>query len=423
MSVLAVVGLQWGDEGKGKVVDYLASSAHLVVRCQGGANAGHTVHVDGRTYVFHLVPSGILHPGTVGCIGNGAVVDPEALVREITELESQGVEVRGRLRVSHAAHLVLPLHRLLDAWYEAAPQGPTLGTTGRGIGPAYADKAGRVGLRVADLLDDRTLAAKLGALLERHRPVLGEHPGEAPGLGELLEGCRAVRDRLAPLVSDVPRLVNDAIDRGESVILEGAQGALLDLDHGTYPYVTSSSTAAGGLGAGCGVGPTRISSVIGVVKVYTTRVGSGPFPTEIEGPEADSLREKGHEFGATTGRPRRCGWFDLVAVRRAALVSHVAELVFTKVDVLGGLSRVRACTAYETRDGLRREYPMEPWLLEDARPVYRDFEGWASGPGGTSSGRLPAPAERYLRFLSSELRIPVRLVSSGAARQSMIAFS
>ncbi|MCK4547397.1 MAG: adenylosuccinate synthase [Candidatus Eisenbacteria sp.] len=418
MSVRVVVGLQWGDEGKGKVVDYLARDADYIVRYQGGANAGHTVKVEDRIYVFHLIPSGILHPSGICVIGNGVVVDPESLVEEIAGLESQGIDVCGRLRISHAAHLVLPVHRLLDQLYESSRDAPRIGTTGRGIGPAYSDKAGRVGIRMVDLLDEKSLEAKLTALLGRHRAVLAGAPNSPPGVSDLLQLCRGYHERLAPLISDVSAIINRAIDQGKSVLLEGAQGAHLDVDHGTYPYVTSSSTVAGGAPPGCGIGPARITGVIGIAKAYTTRVGEGPFPTELEGPEARHLKEKGREFGATTGRPRRCGWFDLLAVRRSAMINGVSELVITKIDVLDGLPSLKICVGYRTGDGLREQFPMEPWFLQDCQPLYREFDGW--GPGETSGGRLPSNARKYLDFISGELDIPIRLVSAGMGRADVI---
>ncbi len=423
MSVRVVVGLQWGDEGKGKVVDYLAERADVVARYQGGANAGHTVQVDDDSYVFHLIPSGILHPGKTCVIGNGVVLDPECLIREILYLEDRGVDVRNRLHVSHAAHLVLPIHCVLDRLYESSPESPSIGTTGRGIGPAYSDKAGRVGVRMVDLLDAGTLEAKLAALLARHAPTLARSAEEVPGVSDLLGMCNGYREHLASLVTDVSAIVNEAIDAQRAVLLEGAQGTLLDVDHGTYPYVTSSSTAAGAAAAGCGIGPTRIDTVIGVAKAYTTRVGEGPFPTEIGGAQADELRRAGNEVGATTGRPRRCGWFDLPAVRRAVRVNDVAELIITKVDVLDGLEAVRVCVGYRTSGGVRNEFPMEPWLLGDCRPIYREFKGWVSDKRKPSGERLPMEARSFLRFISEELGVPIRWVSAGVGRRDMIRFT
>jgi len=422
MSVRVVVGLQWGDEGKGKIVDGLSRDADLIARYQGGANAGHTVCVEGRAYVFHLVPSGILHPGKTCLIGNGVVVDPESLIREITEVESRGVAVRERLRVSHAAHLVLPVHRFLDLRYETSKDSIKIGTTGRGIGPAYSDKAGRVGIRMVDLLDPTGLEAKMKGLLARHAPALAGESKDLPALPALLDLCRGYRTQLAPLIGDISSILNRAIDDGKSVLLEGAQGTLLDVDHGTYPYVTSSNTTAGAAAAGCGIGPTKIDKVIGIAKAYTTRVGEGPFPTEMEGPEAEEIRRAGHEYGATTGRPRRCGWFDLPAVCRAVQLNGVSELVITKIDVLDGLEKVRVCVGYRTSDGVRNEVPMEPWLWDDCRPLYREFKGWGRGREGATSGRLPAAARRFLEFLSEELETPIRQVSAGVGRGDMIRF-
>jgi len=422
MSVRVIVGLQWGDEGKGKIVDVLAESADFIVRYQGGANAGHSVQVDGRSYVFHLIPSGILHSGKICAIGNGVVVDPECLIEEITGLEEQGVDVRSRLRISNAAHLVLPIHRLLDRLYESSEESPRIGTTGRGIGPTYSDRAGRVGIRMIDLLNPESLEGKLAALMARHRPALRDGSEECPDVPDLLDLCRGYREYLAPLMTDVPSILNDALDDGKSVLLEGAQGTLLDVDHGTYPFVTSSNTTAGAASVGSGIGPSRIDAVLGVAKAYTTRVGEGPFPTEIDGREAEALRRIGHEYGATTGRPRRCGWFDLPAVRRAVRLNDVSELVITKMDVLDGFSKVKVCVGYRTPDGVRNVFPMEPWLLDDCSPLYREFEGWAGGEAGAGSGCLPDQARRFLRFISDELHVPIRHVSAGVARRDMISF-
>lgn len=420
MGVRVVVGLQWGDEGKGKVVDWLAEEADLISRYQGGANAGHTVQADGRTSVFHLIPCGILHPGKVCAIGNGVVIDPECLIREMGDLERRGVQVRDRLFVSHAAHLVLPLHRILDGLWESSRYASPIGTTGRGIGPAYSDKAGRVGIRMVDLLDESSLGTKIGALVERHEKSLAPSSEPPIHLSEYVSACGEYRRHLAPLIADVSGLVNDAIDRGDSVLLEGAQGTLLDLDHGTYPYVTSSNPVAGAAGAGCGIGPTRITDVVGVVKAYTTRVGEGPFPTEIVGPEGDLLRRAGGEFGATTGRPRRCGWLDLVAVRRSARINHVSELIVTKLDVLDGLLSVHVCVDYRTPEGVLHDLPMEPWLLEKCEPVYREFEGWEKTVGGAPERGLPDAARRFLDFIASEIGVPIRMVSAGTGRRDMI---
>jgi len=419
MSVRVVVGLQWGDEGKGKVVDWLAEEADLVVRYQGGANAGHTVQVGGETYVFHLIPSGILHSAKVCVIGNGTVVDPETLVREIEDLERRGVRVRGRLHVSHAAHMVLPVHRAVDHLWESSPGAPRIGTTGRGIGPTYADKAARVGIRMGDLLDARELESKLRVLLARHAGTFAERGEAPPVLATLLEACGRYRECLGPLVADTASIVNAAIDRGQLVLLEGAQGTLLDVDHGTYPYVTSSSPVAGAAGGGSGIGPTRITEVIGVAKAYTTRVGEGPFPTEISGPEGEALQKAGNEFGATTGRPRRCGWLDLVALRRAAMINHVSEVIVTKLDVLAGLPEVRVCVEYQTPAGTGG-FPMEPHLLERCEPVYRTFEGWRETQPHAEDRSLPPQASRFLAFVASEIGAPIRRVSAGVGRQDMI---
>ena len=417
---IVVVGAQWGDEGKGKLVDVIAEKADWVVRYQGGANAGHTVVVDGRKLVFHLLPSGVLHPGITCVIGNGVVVDPEVLLREIDQISAQGEPLdRSRLVLSTDAHVIMPYHRQLDQLREAALGGAKIGTTGRGIGPTYEDKVARRGVRVADLLDAGALRARLGAVLpEKNRMITEWYGGAALDLDALLAWAAPLAARLRPFVEDTVELLDRAARAGEPVLLEGAQGTLLDVDHGTYPYVTSSSTVAGGACAGAGVGPTTIGAVVGIAKAYATRVGSGPFPTQAEGEPEERLRRVGGEFGATTGRPRRCGWFDAVLARHAVRLNGVTHLAITKLDVLSGLERVPVCVAYEGLDRV----PSGADALAAARPIYEELPGWSEDVSAARSwDELPLNARRYLDRLEELVGVPIGLVSVGPERQSVLA--
>ncbi len=420
MPCTVVVGAQWGDEGKGKIVDALSADADVVARYQGGPNAGHSVIHEGRTLVLHLVPSGILERHTRCYIGNGVVVDPKSLLDEVSRVESLGVDVRARLGVSAAAHLILPYHRAVEA---LAEQGPSaIGTTGRGIGFAYRDKAARSGVRVADLLEPDTFAERVDRRLERLRL---EYP-EVESLRDMngaallaeLAPCVAL---LEPLVCDVSEALHRALADGRRVLLEGAQGTLLDLDHGTYPFVTSSPASASGATLGVGLGPRAVDRVLGVTKAYATRVGNGPFPTEMPEEEAARLREAGEEYGATTGRPRRCGWLDLPALRYAARVNGLDALIVTKLDVLDRFEEIRAAVAYEC-DGARVDtYPNDASRLARCRPVFRTFPGWRHD---TTSARrwsdLPRPATEYLEWIEREVGVPIRTVSVGAARAAEV---
>jgi len=419
---VAVVGVQWGDEGKGKIVDVLSEQASVVARYQGGANAGHTVEVDGETFVQHLLPSGILYEDVRCLLGNGVVLDPWTLLEEIRELEERGIRVEGRLGVSSRAHLVLPYHQLLDGAREASRGSDRIGTTGRGIGPAYRDKVARVGLRVGDLRDPSRCREVLeprcreaNAALERYGAT------ERVDADELLGRLDEIRDRVLAYATDVGGEIRSTLARGGRVLLEGAQGSLLDVDHGTYPYVTSSTTTAGGAAAGVGIGPTVIDAVLGVVKAYTTRVGNGPFPTELEGEGADRLRELGNEYGATTGRPRRPGWFDGVAVRFAAGVNGLTNLAVTKLDVLDGLDELRVATGYELDGEPVAEYPDSSAGLERVRPVYEEMETWSEPTDGCRGWEeLPERARRYLVRLEAFANAPIRFVSVGSARREII---
>ncbi|HEY2955319.1 MAG TPA: adenylosuccinate synthase [Candidatus Eisenbacteria bacterium] len=420
MPCTVVVGAQWGDEGKGKIVDALAAEADVVARYQGGPNAGHTVLRDGQIVVLHLVPSGVLHPGKRCLIGNGVVLDPTALREEVGRLEALGLEVRSRLGISRAAHLILPYHRAVEAVAERGPG--SIGTTGRGIGFAYRDKAARVGLRVSDLEEPEALAEAVDRNLAR----LGKEFPEAEGLKAMsgasvaraLEECAAW---IAPLACDVSAELHRALGQGRRVLLEGAQGTLLDLDHGTYPFVTSSAASAAGAPLGVGLGPRAVDRVIGVTKAYATRVGNGPFPSEMPEGEAARLREAGEEYGATTGRPRRCGWLDLPALRYAARVNGLDALIVTKLDVLDEFEEIRVAVDYE-RDGRRVEgFPSGARVLERCRVVWRSFPGWRAKTAGVRRwGDLPAAAREYLEWIERECGVPIASVSVGAGREAAV---
>ena len=417
-----VVGAQWGDEGKGKIVDLLAEAFAVVARYQGGNNAGHTVQVGDETFKFRLLPSGILFAGKRCVLGNGVVLDPEVLCEELDELAARGRSAEG-LRISGNAHLVMPWHRVLDQASELHLGALQIGTTRRGIGPAYADKAARIGIRVQDLLDTKILREKITTALE----LKNEQLGFLYGIGRLDAAAiqaSAVRyaERLAPHIADVSLLVNEALDRGEPVLCEGAQGTLLDLDHGTYPFVTSSNPIAGGACVGLGIGPTRVGAVAGVAKAYLTRVGEGPFPSEASPEAAEALREAGAEFGTVTGRPRRCGWLDLVGLRYAARVNGFTELVLTKLDVLSGVSEIPICVAYTLRDGTVSEhFPAHQSDFHHAEPVWETLEGWNEPIDGARHFEdLPPAAQRYVAFVAERLGIPVGLVSVGQRRDQVL---
>jgi adenylosuccinate synthase len=420
MAVDAVVGIQWGDEGKGKIVDWLSRRYDVVARYQGGSNAGHTVVIGGRKHVMHLVPTGIFHPRTQCVVTNGVVVDLELLLEEIEGLRRAGIRAEGRLWVSDGAHLVMPYHKAMDAAAERGGRG--FGTTQRGIGPCYADKAARRGLRLGDLYEPARLRARLGPILHEKNLILRAVYGLAPMkpgpmLARLGRAARAIR----PFVADTVERLNDAIERGRRVLFEGAQGTLLDIDFGTYPYVTSSNCDACGVASGAGVSPKRLDSVVGVAKAYCTRVGAGPFPSELVGPAGDALREAGGEYGATTGRPRRCGWFDGVSSRFAVRLNGVDALAITKLDVLSGLKEIRFCVGYRI-DGRRTDrYPSRPQRFERARPIYRRFGGWSEPINGERSfARLPKAARRYLEFMEAYLGVPIKWISTGSDREAVI---
>ena len=421
MPATIIVGLQWGDEGKGKTTDFLAEQTALVVRYQGGDNAGHTLMLGDEVFKLHLVPSGVLYPHIVPVIGPGVVVNPATLIDEIDGLTSRGIDV-GRLRASFAAHVILPYHRALDVAREARLGGARVGTTGRGIGPAYEDRASRNGIRLEDLLDEGALRTRLERLLPEKNAVLAALGAEAHFEVEpLVEQALAWGRRLAPHLADVTWLVQDALRRGDHVLLEGAQGTLLDLDHGSYPFVTSSSPIAGGACTGGGIGPRQVDEVFGVMKAYATRVGSGPFPTELIDGVGQGIAARGNEVGTTTGRPRRVGWFDAVSARYAVAVNSVSSIMLNKVDILSGVDPIRLCVAYEI-DGRRVEaWPSSAILLERAVPVYEDFPGWEEPIHGVRAlSDLPEAARRYVTALEESAGAPIVLVSVGPERTQTI---
>jgi adenylosuccinate synthase len=416
---IVVVGAQWGDEGKGKLVDVLAEGADWVVRYQGGANAGHTVQIGEKSFVLHQIPSGILHPRVRCAIGNGVVLDPETLFTEIDELAADGIDITGRLLISDRAHLVLPYHKVLDSRSSASRE---IGTTGRGIGPAYEDKIARRGVRALDLRNPQ----RLRALVEKgvaHANALLVAAGvsdraDTDATVELLE---RLAERMLPLTADVGFAIHRAIGEGAAVLLEGAQGSLLDIDHGTYPFVTSSSTTSGGAAIGVGIAPTAIHAALGIVKAYTTRVGNGPLPTELGEADAARMRELGNEFGATTGRPRRCGWFDAIVVRYAARVNGLTGLAVTKLDVLDTFDRIALCTGYVVDGELFTEFPGDPDILERAKPRYEWADGWARPTGEARSlANLPSKARRYLDMIEQLSGTPISYVSVGTRRDQII---
>ena len=416
---VVIVGAQWGDEGKGKLVDVIAERADWVVRYQGGANAGHTVHIGDTSFVLHQIPSGILQPGVRCAIGNGVVLDPETLFTEIDELVRDGIDVEGRLYVSDRAHLVMPYHKLVDAQSAASR---LIGTTGRGIGPCYEDKAGRRGVRVVDLQHP----ARLRELVERgvesaNMRLASFGSAERASVDETMERIAAVAPRLTALSDDVGLAMHRAIRSGAAILLEGAQGSLLDVDHGTYPFVTSSNTTVGGAATGTGIAPTALHAALGVVKAYTTRVGNGPLPTEFDEPLGSHVRQLGNEFGATTGRPRRCGWFDAVVVRYATRVNGLTGLAVTKLDVLDTLEELGLCTGYRVGDTLYDEFPADITELDNLQPVYEWFPGWKRS---TADARrlddLPGEARAYLARLEALVEAPIRYVSVGTRRDQII---
>jgi adenylosuccinate synthase len=422
MPGIVIVGAQWGDEGKGKLTDLLAERADAVVRFQGGNNAGHTIVRGGETWKLHLMPSGILHPGKLCVIGNGVVIDPKVLTDELDELRRRGVDTTS-LKISANAHLIMPYHMMLDHAGEAKLGKLQIGTTRRGIGPCYADKAARLGIRVQDLLDEKILKKKILAALEPKRLSLRPFAKDPRlDLQAITDEYLTYGHRLERYIADTSRMVLESLDRNQLVVFEGAQGALLDIDHGTYPFVTSSNPLAGAACVGAGVGPKDIDEVWGVTKAYSTRVGAGPFPTEMEGPAADDLRERGGEYGTTTGRPRRVGWIDLVALRYAARLNSMTALAITKLDVLTGIDPIRVCTRYRGAEGAEFDYfPYHQTVLHHSSGEYDEMPGWTEDLRECrTEEELPAAARDYLRFISEFVKVPIALIGVGPGRDEVI---
>ena len=419
---IAVIGAQWGDEGKGKLIDILSKDTDITVRYQGGNNAGHTVIVGEKQYIFHLIPSAILHKNKTCVIGNGVVVDPKALLEEISDLKNRGIEITAkRLKISALAHVVMPYHRILDGLRESKRQ-QKIGTTGRGIGPCYSDKVTRCGIRVVDLLNPNLLKAKLeDNLLEKNEIFTKVYGRSDFSFGDIYNEYLNYGRQIAPFVCDTALFLNEAIGRKKSILFEGAQGTFLDIDFGTYPFVTSSNSIAGGVCAGSGVAPTKIHKIIAAVKAYTTRVGEGPFPTEFLTKLEEDIRAKGKEFGATTGRPRRCGWFDSVLIRYAAIINGVDELAIMKLDVLDELKEVQVCTSYEYQGKTYKDFPLDFEVLSKAKPVYKTVKGWQQPLSGIRQyNKLPADAKRYIELLEDLAGVKIKYISIGSKRDEII---
>jgi len=424
MANAVIVGTQWGDEGKAKVIDYLTQKSDLIIRFQGGANAGHTVIANGQKFVFHLVPSGIMYSDKVCIVGNGVVFDCEQFLREIDELKSNNISVDGRLFVSDLAHLVLPFHKAQDGASESNMGQGKIGTTGRGIGPAYSDKASRSGIRVGDLRDWDGFVKKFKACFEFKSRFLKTMYHSPFDLDEekIIDQYRLIRERMLPFINDTACYIYEAASKGKSILYEGAQGTFLDIDHGTYPFVTSSNTLAGYACPGCGVGPSMIDHVIGIVKVYTTRVGNGPFPTELNDSIGESLRKEGGEFGATTGRPRRCGWFDSVMVRKAVQLNGLTRFAITKLDVLNKMKEIQICTHYEIEGKKVEQYPSDISTLEKVKPIYETVKGWECDISECKTIKdLPSEAIKYINKIQELCyNIPILIVSIGPDRNQTI---
>ncbi|MDZ7720452.1 MAG: adenylosuccinate synthase [Balneolaceae bacterium] len=422
MSVRIVIGAQWGDEGKGKIVDLLSSDAQYVVRYQGGANAGHTLKFDDTTIVLHLIPSGLFNGNSKCIIGNGVVIDPIALVEELEEVQSHDINLEGRLFISSSAHLILPYHKVLDNVKEKNRGSDAIGTTGRGIGPAYVSKVSRIGIRMDDLIDEVTLNEKIRKNLNDINRALENVYGEDPlDADEMIEQLRPAIETVKPFVCNTSQILHQAIEDGESILLEGAQGSLLDVDHGTYPYVTSSCPTAGGACTGSGIPPLAITQAMGITKAYCTRVGNGPFPTELNGESGELLRKSGEEFGATTGRPRRCGWLDLVALKYAVQLNGMNELALTKLDVLDEFDEIKVCTEYKLDGETTKTFPLDTENVEKVKPVYKSFKGWNSSTREASTfDDLPENAKKYIAFLENYIGVKFNIISTGPKRSETI---
>jgi adenylosuccinate synthase len=435
MANIVVVGAQWGDEGKGKIVDLLTESADIVARFQGGHNAGHTVKIKNRQFILHLIPSGILHRGKICIIGNGVVIDPKALIEEIEGLKREKIHIGKNLYISGRAHVIMPYHNILDGMHEQAKGKKKIGTTGRGIGPAYVDKMSRCGIRMIDLLDSKRFKEKLKANLSEVNFLL-EHKYHIKKLSlqKVYADYMGYADYLAPYVTDTTVMTHAYIEKGKTVLFEGAQGTLLDIDHGTYPYVTSSSACAGGVCTGLGVSPRSIDGVLGIVKAYTTRVGEGPFPTELNDKMGEELRLKGGEYGATTGRPRRCGWLDVVSLRHSIRINGFSGLALTKLDVLDGLDTIKVCVGYRYKDPTNScscsrkgkacrftDFPQQAGVVEACEPVYKELKGWKESTKGVKRLKdLPKPARTYIDYISGTLNVPIDIISTGQKRDEVV---
>jgi adenylosuccinate synthase len=421
MGITLILGSQWGDEGKGKIVDLLCQDADLVARYQGGANAGHTIVIDGKKFVLHLIPSGILTPGVKCVIGNGVVIDPVALMEEIRTLESLGVDVKGRLFISHKAHLIMPYHKLLDQIREKQLSG-AIGTTGRGIGPAYIDKAQRTGIRIVDLLDRDILEEKIRYNIAEKNDIIQKIYGSVIlDVNEVINEYQEFDKEIDPFITDTTLLINEAYRDGKKIYAEGAQGALLDMDHGTYPFVTSSNPTSGGACTGLGIPPTAITRIVGVVKAYTTRVGNGPFPTELTDELGETIRKTGAEFGATTGRPRRCGWLDLVALKYSVMINGIQEIALTKLDVLDNLEELQICTGYDIGAKHLKSFPADVKSLEQVVPVYEKVKGWMTNLSGCKNvSDLPQETLDYFKIIENYTGARVTIASVSPDRNDTI---
>ncbi|WP_127837399.1 adenylosuccinate synthase [Clostridium prolinivorans] len=423
MSAFVVLGAQWGDEGKGKMTDYLAEKAEVIVRFQGGNNAGHTVEVEDKQYKLHLIPSGILYGNKLNVIGNGVVIDPKALFEEIDYLEGLGVKVTPEnLIISDRAHIIMPYHKILDKLKEKSRGKNDIGTTGKGIGPAYTDKVERCGIRVCDLLHTEVFKEKLYENIKTKNDIIVKvYEEEALDFNSICDEYLIYAERIRPFVKDISVRVYDEIKSGKNILFEGAQGTLLDIDYGTYPYVTSSNTIAGGVPSGAGIGPSMIDKVVGIAKAYTTRVGKGPFPTELNDKIGEWIREKGHEYGVTTGRSRRCGWLDLVILKSSARISGLTSFVVTKIDTLAGLSKIKVCTGYKLGDKVIDYFPASLEDLAKCEPVYEEFDGWDESVGDARNyEELPENAKKYLKKIEDFTGVKVSIVSVGPRRDQTI---
>ncbi len=424
MSVRVIIGAQWGDEGKGKIVDLLSDQADYVIRYQGGANAGHTLNFDGQTHILHLIPSGIFHSNTTCVIGNGVVIDPLTLLDEIALVKKSDVDIEGRLLISETAHVILPYHKSLDKVGEHALGGQKIGTTGRGIGPAYVHKIARVGVRMMDLLDPDLLRKKMEVNLSEINTKLAAYNAEPLELEDMYQQMLDAAEKLRPFICNTTYRMHKALSAGREILMEGAQGALLDIDHGTYPYVTSSSPTAGGACIGSGLPPTAIDNVMGITKAYCTRVGNGPFPTELNDETGDKIRDAGREFGSTTGRPRRCGWIDLVALKYAVQINGMNELVVTKLDVLDGFETLKACTSYKINGEETTEFPLGLKDLDSIEPVYAEHKGWKESTRDAESyEELPQQTKDFLDAISKYLDVDISIVSTGPGRTETLVLS